>query len=410
MTKFAPYVFKHLRRNWIRTLSTVVAMGVCIFLFCTLQSFLAAIKVQLEASSASRLVTRHAVGLTNELPLSYAARIQAVPGVKSVATLNWFGGSLPAKKEGKSDEEEAGMDWSSFVPSMAIEPEDTYFAMYPEYQVPPDQWREFMTDQRGAVIGRKLADKYSWKLGDTFHLESFIPPYRKDSGPFEFVVKAIFESDPGKYPGTDTNVMFFHYKYLYESTGRHIQAGTFTIDINDATQAGTVSKAVDATFSNSDAETHTETESAFKAGFISMAGNLALLLNAIGLAVCFTILLVTANTMGMAIRERRIEIGVLKTLGFPSSLVMGLVVAEALLIGALGGLLGLASSRALFFMFQTVPGITSVLSGFGLSGLTLTPAVAAIGFGAALLLGLLAGIVPAMNAYRARITELFRTV
>jgi putative ABC transport system permease protein len=190
MTKFAPYVFKHLRRNWIRTLSTVVAMGVCIFLFCTLQSFLAAIKVQLEASSASRLVTRHAVGLTNELPLSYAARIQAVPGVKSVATLNWFGGSLPAKKEGKSDEEEAGMDWSSFVPSMAIEPEDTYFAMYPEYQVPPDQWREFMTDQRGAVIGRKLADKYSWKVGDTFHLESFIPPYRKDSGPFEFVVKA----------------------------------------------------------------------------------------------------------------------------------------------------------------------------------------------------------------------------
>lgn len=407
--KFAPYVLKHLRRNWIRTLSTVVAMGVCIFLFCTLQSVLAAINEQLRASSANRLVTRHAVGLTNDLPSTYAARIQSVPGVKSVAVLNWFGGSLPTKKEGKS-EDDAEMDWSSFVPSMAIEPEDTYFAMYPEYNVPPDQWRDFMAEQRAAIVGRKLADKYGWKIGDTFYLESFIPPYRKSSGPFEFIIKAIFDADLNKYPGTDTNLMYFHYKYLYEGTGRQIRAGTFTVEVNDASQAGAVSKAVDATFANSEAETHTETEAAFRAGFISMAGNLALLLNLIGLAVCFTILLVTANTMGMAIRERRKEIGVLKTLGFSSTLVMSLVVIEALVIGALGGLLGILASRGLFFLFSSVPAVRMQLEAFGLSGLTLTPPVAAIGFAAALLLGFLAGIVPALNAYRARITELFRTV
>ncbi len=407
--KFAPYILKHLRRNWIRTTSTVLAMGVCIFLFCTLQSVLAAINDMLQSSSANRLVTRHAVGLTNDLPLAYAGRIQSVAGVKRVANLTWFGGSLPTKKEGKS-EEVGEMDWSSFVPSMAIEPEDAYFAMYPEFSVPPDQWQAFMAEQRGTLIGRKLADKYNWEIGDKFYLESFIPPYRKSSGPFEFLVQGIFDTDLVKYPGTDTNLMYFHYKYLYEGTGRQIQAGTFTVEIDDPSQAGTVSKAIDGTFANSDAETHTETEAAFRAGFISMAGNLALLLNAIGLAVCFTILLVTANTMGMAIRERRTEIGVLKTLGFSSGLVMTLVVVEALVIGALGGLLGTFGSRSLFWALGSIPDVRTVLEGFGLSGLTLKPLVAAVGFGAALLLGLLAGLVPAFNAYRARITELFRTV
>lgn len=407
--KFVPYVLKHLRRNWIRTLSTIAAMGVCIFLFCTLQSVLAAINTLLEASSAKRLVTRHAVGLANELPVSYGARIQGMPGVKRVSTLNWFGGSLPTKKEGQS-EDDAEMDWSNFVPSMAVEPEDTYFAMFPEYQVKPDEWKDFMADQRGTMIGRTLADKFNWKVGDTFHLESFIPPYRKASGPFEFIVKGIFDADLQTYPGTDTNLMFFHWKYLYEGTGRQIAAGTFTVEVDDPNQAGTVSKAIDATFANSDAETHTETEQAFKAGFISMAGNLALLLNAIGLAVCFTILLVTANTMGMAIRERRTEIGVLKTLGFSSGLVMTLVVVEALVIGALGGLFGTLGSRVLFWGITNVKAIRLVLEGFGISTLTLTPAVAAVGLGAALVLGLLAGLVPAINAYRARITELFRTV
>lgn len=408
--KFLPYILKHLRRNWIRTLSTVVAMAVCIFLFSTLQSVLAAIDEQLKSSSANRLVMRHAVGLANNLPLSYAGQIQSVPGVKRVATLNWFGGSLPTKKEGKSDDDDAGFDFSSFVPSMAVEPEETYFAMYPEYQFKPDEWRAFMGEQRGAVIGRKLATKFGWKIGDTFYLESFIPPYRKRSGPFEFVVSAIFDSDSVKYPGTDTNLMFFHYKYLYEGVGRTVGAGTYTIEIDDPSQAGVVSKALDAKFANSDAESHTETEAAFRAGFISMAGNLALLLNGIGLAVCFTILLVTANTMAMAIRERRTEIGVLKTLGFSSGRVMTLVVLEALVIGVLGGLLGVMASRGVLLALTRVPDLRTALEGFGLSGLVLPPRIAAIGFVTAMFLGLLAGLVPAINAYRARITELFRTV
>jgi putative ABC transport system permease protein len=407
--KFLPFVLKHLKRNWVRTLSTVVAMAVCIFLFCTLQTILREINAQLESANASRLVTRHAVSLVFPLPLSYAARIQAVPGVKSVANTTWFGGSLPAKKEGKAEEgSESTTDWSTFFPNMAVDA-DAYFPMYPEYQIPPDQYRDFVGDLQGCAIGRKLADKFGWKIGDHFFLESFIPPYRKASGPFEFVVRAIFDSDAGKYPGTDTNIMFFHFKYLYEATGQSISAGTYTVAIDDPNKAGTISKAIDAQFENSDAQSHTETEQAFRAGFIAMAGNLALLLNSIGLAVSFTILLVTANTMSMAVRERRTEIAVLKTLGFSSRLVMGLVLTEALLLGFLGGGVGVFGSQALMWLLMNSPA-KDMLAGVGLSTLSIKPAVGLLGMAVALALGLAAGLVPAVNAYRSKITDMLRTV
>jgi putative ABC transport system permease protein len=407
--KFLPFVLKHLRRNWIRTTSTVVAMAICIFLFCTLQSVLAEINGMLEASNASRLVTRHAVSLVFSLPLAYGPRIQAVPGVKSVANTTWFGGSLPAKKEGKSDPEaETTTDWSKFFPNMAVD--EAWFAMSPEFKIPPEDFRAYLADMQGAVIGRKLANKFGWKVGDRFFLESFIPPYRKKDGPFEFVVRAIADTDAAKYPGTDTNLMLFQYKYLYEGTGRRVNAGSYTVEIDDPGRAAAISKAIDAQFENSDAQTHTETEQAFRAGFIAMAGNLALLLNGIGLAVSFTILLVTANTMSMAVRERRTEIAVLKTLGFPSAHVMGLVVAEAVALGVLGGALGIGGSQGLMWMLSNTPGISDMLAGIGLSGLTLKPSVAAIGFAVAILLGFAAGFVPALSAYRSRITDMLRTV
>ena len=408
--KFLPYLLKHLRRNWVRTTSTVLAMALCIFLFCTLQSVLAAVDALLESSSANRLVTRHAVSLVFNLPLAYGPRIQSVPGVKRVAVSSWFGGSLPAKKEGKEEGgSDSTTDWSNFFPNIAVEAEPL-LAMYPEYDLPPDQYQAFLQDLRGCIIGRKLADKFGWKLGDTFFLESFIPPYRKRDGPFEFVVRGIFDSDPAKHPGTDTNIMYFHHKYLYEAAGRQVGAGTYWVEIEDPDQAGAVSKAIDALFENSDAQTRTETEKAFAAGFISMAGNLALLLNGIGLAVTFTILLVTANTMSMAVRERRTEIAVLKTLGFSSGQVMGLVVAEALLLGLLGGALGIGGSQGIMWTLTHTPGIKDALAGIGLSALDLQPLVAALGFGVALFLGFAAGLVPALSAYRARITDMLRTV
>jgi putative ABC transport system permease protein len=331
-----------------------------------------------------------------------------VPGVRRVAMVNWFGGTLPSKKEGKAGEGDT-TDWSNFFPNMAVEIEP-FFAMYPEYQVPPDQFQALLQDQRGCAIGRKLADKFGWKIGDTFYLESFIPVHRKADGPFEFVVRAIYDTDPVKYPSSTTNMMLFHRKYLYEATGRKVQAGTFYVEIEDPEKAGEVSAAIDALFANSDAQTRTETEKAFAASFVAMAGNLALLLNGIGLAVTFTILLVVANTMSIAVRERRNEVAVLKTLGFTSRQVMSLVVAESVLIGVMGGALGIGSAQGLLWILTHTPGVRDALAGLGLSSLNLRPLVAGLGFANAVFLGFVAGFLPALVAYRARITDLLRTV
>ena len=409
--KYLPFVFKHLRRNWVRTASTVVAMAVCIFLLCTLRSVLSEVDSMLQASSATRLVTRHSVSLTFNLPVAYESRIESVPGVKQVAKTIWFGGALPAKKEGQADgsDGDSTTDWSKFFNNMAVDA-DKFFPMYPELTIPPDQWKSFRETRQGCVLGSKLAKKFNWKVGDRFFLESFIPPYRKRTGPFEFVVSGIYDADLAKYPGTDVSTMYFHYEYLKEGVGREIGVGTYALEIANGDQAATVGKAIDALFENSSATTITETEQAFKASFIAMAGNLAFLLNGIGLAVAFTILLVTANTMSMAVRERRTEIGVLKTLGFSSAHVMGFVVGEALLLGVLGGALGVFGSQTLLYGLSHAPGVTELLAGMGLTGLELKPAVAGLGFFIAVVLGLFAGLVPALSAYRAKITDILRTV
>jgi putative ABC transport system permease protein len=391
--KFLPYILKHLRRNWIRTLSTVAAMAICIFLICTLRTFIEAVNYNLQSANASRLVTRHAVSLVFNLPISYKQRIQTVPGVKSVFASNWFGGT----KHG---------DFKDFFPNLAVEAEP-FLAMYPEYMLPEDQKQAWLQDMRGCIVGKKTMEHFGWKIGDTFQLESFIPPYRIGK-PFEFVIRGVFDTDEKRFPGTDTTAMYFHWKYLYESTNRRVGVGTYTTQIDDPNQAGVVSKKVDAVFENSDSQTHTETEAAFRASFISMAGNLALLLNGIGTAVAFTILLVTANTMSMAVRERRTEIAVLKTLGFSSGLVMALILVEALTLGILGGGLGILVSAGLLKILPNLPVIGNLVQ--GLAHFVLSPQVAILGLVVALFLGLAAGFVPAFLAYRARITEMLRQV
>jgi putative ABC transport system permease protein len=392
--KFAPLILKHLRKNWIRTLSTVLAMAVCIFLICTLQTVVDAVNYGLHLGNASRLVTRHYVSLVFNLPNSYKNKIAAIPGVQNTTIVNWFGGIYRG-------------DLKYFFANMAVEPEP-FLQIYPEIMLPEDQKQAWFHDGRGCIVGRKLADKWGWKVGDTFQLESFIPPYRVGK-PFEFVIDGIYDTDLVKYPGTDLNSMYFNYKYLYEATGQKAGVGTITSMIDDPKNAGRISKAIDGEFENSDTQTKTETEQAFRASFIAMAGNLALLLNGIGLAVAFTILLVTANTMSIAVRERQQEIGVLKTLGFSSGLVMSLILIEALLLGVMGGALGLLMASGAIMALPNIPfGVGDVVRQF--PGLGLSPKIVGYGLGTALLLGLLAGLIPAVLAYRARITEVLRQV
>ena len=403
--RFLPFVVKHLRATWVRTASTVVAMALSVFLFCTLQSVLAHFDGFVASRSPKRLVTRNAVSIISAIPLAHGHRIQGVPGVRRVAATVGFGGVLPARKEGKADPGEGGQtDWTAVFQNLAVEAEP-YFAMSPELMVSPDEFRAFMDDLRGCVMGRQLADKFGWKVGDHFFLESFVAGMRKKSGPFEFVVRGFVDTDPVRYPGTDTNIMFFHFKYLSESLGGTTWTQFFLVEVEDPGRGAEIGAAIDALFENSGDETYTETESAFTAGFVSLIGDLGVLVNAIGLGVCFTILLVTANTMSMAVRERRTEIAVLKTLGFRGGQVMGLVVAEALLIGAAGGALGLAGTEWALWALNRAPGQTLL----GIAHLELRPMVALAGVSVALGLGFAAGFVPAVGAYRARITEMLRS-
>ena len=393
--KYLPYMLKHLRRNWIRTTTTIVGIAMCVFLFCVLRTVIQAVNYGMESGSANRLIVRHAVGLTQQIRLTYKERIKAVPGVKRVAIANWFNGFL-------------GMppDYKTFFANFAIDPEE-YIDMHPEFVIPDDQRKAFLADQRGALVGSKLAEERGWKIGSTFQLESTIPPYRVGK-PFDFVVRAIYTADESKKKGTDLSTMFFHFKYLYEATRQRVGVGTYSVELDDPDKAPEVAKAIDALFENSDAQTKTETEAQFIAGFFALAGNLALLLNLIGTAVAFTILLVTANTMSMAVRERRKEIAVLKTLGFSSALVMSLVLGEALLIGALGGGVGLLLGAGLIGAMPSMPMIGDLVRNYPNFGLSAP--VAALGLAFALFLSLAAGVFPAASAFRARITDMLRTV
>jgi len=393
--RFLPYVLKHLRHNWVRTGSTVIAMSVCIFLFCTLQTVLEAVQWGLKSSNASRLITRNAISLVYNMPVAYKERIKQVPGVQQVATAKWFFGFLGGGQP----------DFKSFFPNFAVDPEE-YLEIYPELILTADEKAAFLADRRGCIVGPDTAAKFGWKVGDGFQLTSLI--FR--GAPYDFVIRGIYRVDPVKYPGTSGQTMLFHWKYLEEATRGAAagQVGTFIESIDDPSQAGAVSKAIDSLFKNSDSRTKTETEAAFRASFVSLSGNLALLLNGIGLAVIFTILLVTANTMSMAVRERRNEIGVLKTLGFGRRLVMGLILMEALALGILGGAVGLLLGSLMIKVLPRVPQIGDAVARF--PNLGLSPAVAGLGFGIALLIGLLAGFVPALAAYRSKITDNLRTV
>jgi putative ABC transport system permease protein len=319
-----------------------------------------------------------------------------VPGVKRISPTIFFGG-LPGGGGG-------GQDFANFFANFAVDAE-SYFAMYPEYEVPPDQWAAFTTDRRGAIIGRALSRKFEWEIGDTFQLESFIPPYRVGR-PFEFVVRGVYDADLVRYPATNELQMFFHYEYLNQATRQRVGVGTFMVQVDDPARAAQVARAIDDTFENSDVQTKTETEAAFVQSFNELAGNLVLLLNAIGLAVGFTVLLVTANTMSMAVRERRTEIAVLKTLGFSSGRVLGLILGEALVIALAAGALGIGLAGVLVANLANVPFLGAILSQF--PSLRLSPSLAATMFALSIGLGLLAGAVPAWTAYRARIVDTLR--
>lgn len=378
-------VLRNAFRHKLRTALTVVGIIVAITAFGLLRTIVDAWYAGANASSSARLVTRSSVSLVFALPLNYAQKIRQVDGVASVAWANWFGGVYISER--------------NFFAQFAISA-PSYLEMYPEFVLTDDQRHAFLADRVGAIAGRKLADKYGWKVGDQIPLRGTIYP-----GTWTFNLRGIYD---GADDGTDTSTFFFHFDYLNESIkkqfpGRGDQAGVFVESLRNADDAAAVSQAIDATFRNSLAETLTETEKVFQLGFVAMSEAILLAIQAVSYVVIVIIMAVMANTMAMTARERYGEYATFKALGFGNGFVAMLIFAESMGIAMLGGLLGVALTFPLAQAFASTIG--SILAGFRVSRETVVMQLLA-----ALIIGVVAAAVPAWRAARVRIVDGLRAI
>ena len=377
-------VLRNAFRHKLRTTLTVTGIVIAIAAFGLLRTIVDAWYAGANASSSARLVTRNSVSLVFPMPLSYAPKIRQVEGVTGVAWANWFGGIYVSER--------------NFFAQFAINP--TYLDLYPEFVLSDAERRAFAADRVGAIAGRKLADKYGWKVGDQIPLRGTIYP-----GTWTFNLRGIYE---GAEEGTDTSTFYFHYDYLNEAVKRRFprsadQAGVFIEQLRNPDAAAAVSQAIDGTFRNSLAETLTETEKAFQLGFVAMSEAILLAIQAVSYVVIVIIMAVMANTMAMTARERYGEYATFKALGFSNGFVAMLIYAESVGIALLGGLLGIAATFPLANAFASTIG--SILAGFKVSRETLMMQLMA-----ALIIGVVAAAIPAWRAARVRIVDGLRAI
>jgi putative ABC transport system permease protein len=314
------------------------------------------------------------------LPLAYASRLATVPGVEAVSWANWFGGRYG--------------DGKRFFANFAVDAE-SYLAMYPELQLPPDQRAAWLQDRSSAIIGKRLLDVFGWRLGQNVTLQGTIFP-----GDWTFTIRGVYTPSDAVL---NDDMLLFHHALLDERIGRAGIAGWYVLQIDNADHAANIAKAIDDLFRNSSDPTKTGTEQQFNASFATMWGNVSLLMGTIGIAVVFAILLVTANAMMMSSRERTGEVAVLKTIGFPDRTVFSLVMIEAGLITLTGAALGLGAAKSLY------KGTNFNAAGF-LPGFDVTVGTLLLGGAIALLLMLASGLAPAIRAARTPVVQALRRV
>ncbi|ULA63784.1 MAG: FtsX domain-containing protein [Nitrospira sp.] len=317
-------IVRNLRRHLLRVTMTALGIATVILAFNLIVTTVRAWYAGVESAVPNRLITRHAASLSIHLPLAYRDRIASLDGVTGVTYANWFGGVY--------------RDAKGFFPQFAVEP-DSFLNLHAELSVREDERQAFLSDRRGCLIGRRLADLYGWKVGDVIALKGTIYP-----GDWEFVVRGIYR---GATSTTDETWMLLRWDYLNErrlliDPDRAGTVGWYVVRLADPARAGSLSAAIDTEFANSMAETRTETEQAFQMGFVAMSGAIISALNVLAIALNGITLLVLANTLVMAVRERTKELAVLRTLGFRPSHLAALVAGEALLIAGLGSFLGIA--------------------------------------------------------------------
>lgn len=379
--KYFPLVWANLMRHKRRTFLTTASVALALFLFASLRSVLTTLKAGTEVGSESRMIVQSAKAIVFFLPMSYRERLAAVPGVKAVSWADWFGGVY--------------QDPKNFFASFAADPE-SYLDMYrTDFTLPADQRAAFIKERTACMVGQHLMDKFGWRLGQDVTLKGTI-----FQGDWTFTIRGVYHATNKAF---SEDALMFHYDMLYERYPRFVEPGWYVIELKDPALASRVSAEVDSMFKNSSDPTKTGTERAFNASFATMWGNVSFLMDSIGMAVVFAILLVAANSMMLSARERTNELGVLKTVGFQDRLLFALVMAEASAIALGGAVVGLGFAKALY------PLIGFTAMGF-LPGFDVTVGTLALGLGIAVLLALASGLVPAMSAARLSAVQALRHV
>jgi putative ABC transport system permease protein len=381
--RYVPLLAASLRRKRLRTFFTLASIVIAFLLFGLAESLRYSLQSGVDVAGADRLLTMHKVSFTQLLPQSYENRIRALDGVTDVTPQTWFGAWF--------------RDERNQIPTFPVKPE-AFLRMYPEFVVPEQQRIAWIADRSGIMIGRGLADLTGWQVGEAVPLRSSIWRKADGSDTWDVTVRAIYDLPQGG----DTRQILMHQEYFEEARGMGKGLiGWYVVKVSDVDRADEVARQIDLQFANSPAETKTSSERAMAQSFVNQVGNIGAILRAIVGAVFFTMLLVTANTMAQSVRERTNEIGVLKTLGFSNGGVLGLVLAESVLITVLGGVLGLAGAWWLGVQFEPVfrqylPGFRVPTDAIVLGGVFMVG------------LGLVAGAVPALQAMRLRIVEALR--
>jgi putative ABC transport system permease protein len=378
-------LFRNAFRHKLRATLTILGVTIAILAFGLLRTVVSAWYAGVEASSASRLVTRNAISLIFPLPLAYKDKIRQIEGVRTVSYGTWFGGVYKEEK--------------NFFPNLAVDAQ-SFMKVYPEFMLSDDEFRAFLKDRKGFVAGRKLAEKFKWKPGDTVTLKGLIFP-----GDWDFVLRGVYR---GRDKNVDESQFLFHWDYLNERikdkmTSWANQVGFYMIDVNRPDLASEVSLAIDETFKNSLAETLTETEKAFQLSFISMTEVIVLAIQLVSFVIIFIIMAVVANAMAMTTRERIGEYAVLKTMGFGGWYILALILGESLVITLAGGILGVILTYPAAAIFGQK--MSNFFPIFNVEIKTVYLALIA-----ALMVGVIAAVVPTRSAIRIRIADGLRRI
>lgn len=383
MLKHLPLIFKNTLRNKRRSILTILSIAASL---CLLGFLLAIYNMfYFEGTGkeqALRLIVRNRVSLANPLARSYQARIAQVPGVVETTIFQWFGGTYKDAR-----------DPSNFFGRFAVEPEK-FLRVYPDYRLSPEEYKAFTQERSAAIVGRKLAKRHDFKIGQRITLVGDIFPVT-----LNLIIRGMYDSE------RDNENMVFHYDYLNESLkgGMKDTVGTFILRMQSPDDATRIAQTVDAAFRNSPLQTKTETERAFELSFLSFLGNVKAFLFSICAAITFTVLLVSGNTMAMTVRERVKEVGILKTLGFTNGKILSILLGESIVISLLGGAVGLALTVLLCAFLRTTPSVMA-----DMTRLTTPVWVLSASMAIALGIGLISSFFPALSASRRPIIEAMR--